>query len=174
MKGLILFFFTLLTLGCNTNHSETDAAKTDKENDQQKITAKDIEKLNVTEYVLGPEAREAVVSWNGYQELMSQIEFLKKAELSFFDGKNELLINSLKDLKEGIPKNLAIPAIKERLIALDTKILKLHGTLKLQQAGKKEVLGNVKEVLVAVSNLQLQINKKFEFESQIIVHPSGS
>ncbi|MEZ4792198.1 MAG: hypothetical protein R2783_01590 [Gelidibacter sp.] len=113
-----------------------------------------------------------VANWQRYQELMMQIDYLKQADFSFFGGKNELLVNFLRDLKSDIPEKVSTPAIKERLIALETKLLKLHSTLKLSNAKKKEVLNNIKEFLVATSNLHLQINKKFELESQVIEDPS--
>lgn len=171
MKFFFCFVCVFLLFGCNPKESGTDVMAREEHQDPNKITAKDIEMLNVTEYVLSSAARDAVSEWQRYRELMVQMEYLKKADLAFFDGKNELLIGFLNDLKKDTPKNLDIPAVKERLIVLETKILKFHGTLKLQRRNKNEILGNIKEILVALSNLQLQINKKFEFESQTIIHP---
>ena len=71
-----------------------------------------------------------------------------------------------------MPQKLVTPAITERLIALETKLLKLHSTLMLSNAKKSELLKNIQELLVATSNLHLQMNKKFELESQVIEDPS--
>lgn len=172
MKFFCLMVIFFVVLGCQSKTGETEVTLTDQEKDAEKITPKDIENLNYTEYILSPEAREGVVNWQRYQELNMQIEFLKKADFSFFGGKNELLQNFLKDLNNDIPESVSTPAIKERLIALETKLLKLHSTLKLSNIKKKEILKNIKELLVATSNLHLQINKKFELESQVIEEPS--
>ncbi|MGJ8591285.1 MAG: hypothetical protein ACSHXF_01980 [Aquaticitalea sp.] len=173
MKGCALLVSLFLIFGCKPDREQTTLVVSDQEKNAQNITAKDIENLKYTDYVLGPESREAVAGWQRYQELNMQIEFLKQAEFSFFNGKNELLKNFLKDLKNDMPQSVATPAIKERLIALETKLLKFHSTLKLSNAKKSEKLANIKEVLVATSNLHLQMNKKFEFDSQVIEDPSA-
>lgn len=172
MKQLLLLFSLMIILGCNSKSDQTTDTATDQEQDSQLITAKDIDDLEYTEYVLGPDAKQAVINWQRYQELTMQIDYLKKADFSFFGGENELMMTFLKDLKDGIPQQIASPAIKERLIALETKLLKLHSTLKLSNSEKSELLNNIKELLVATSNLHLQINKKFELESQIIEDPT--
>lgn len=173
MKISYLIASLLLVFGCNSKSGETTTQGVNQETDSQKITAKDIDNLKYTDYVLSSDANEAVVNWQRYQELMVQMEFLRQGDFSFFGGKNELLLNFLKDLKNDLPETVATPSIKERLIALDTKILKFHSTLQLSNAKKKELLKNIKEILVATSNLHLQINKKFELESQVIEDPSA-
>ncbi|MEZ4801729.1 MAG: hypothetical protein R2797_03075 [Gelidibacter sp.] len=172
MKLFYLICSLAFFVGCNSQSNKTINEVSDQEKDSERITPKDIESLKFTDYVLSPEASQAVVNWQRYQELMTQMEFLKKADFSFFGGKNELLMNFLKDLQSDIPPSVATPAIKERLIALETKLLKLHSTLKLSNVKKKEMLSNIKELLVATSNLHLQINKKFELESQVIENPN--
>ena len=172
MKLFSLFVGLFLVIGCNSNSEDTTTTLSDQEKDLNRITAKDIASLKFTDYVLGADAKEAVINWQRYQELMTQMDFLKQADFSFFGGKNELLVNFLKDLQKDIPQNVSTPAINDRLIALETKILKFHSTLMLSNADKKQTLKDLKELLVATSNLHLQINKKFELESQIIEDPS--
>jgi hypothetical protein len=172
MKHIVLFLSFILVLGCKSKTEQPTDGLSDQEKDSEKITAKDIENLKYKDYVLSPEAREAVINWQRYQELTMQIDYLKRADFSFFGGKNEILTTFLKDLRTDMPQSVTTPAIKERLIALETKLLKLHSTLKLSNAKKSEILDNIKELLVATSNLHLQINKKFELESQVIEDPS--
>ena len=172
MKHFALLLSFILILGCKSETEPTINNLSDKEKDSEKITAKDIDNLKYTDYILSPEAKEAVIYWQRYQELTMQIDYLRQADFSFFGGKNEILTNFLKDLRSDMPLNVATPAIKERLIALETKLLKLHSTLKLSNAKKAEILNNIKELLVATSNLHLQMNKKFELESQVIEDPS--
>jgi hypothetical protein len=172
MKHFVLFLSFILVLGCKSETEQTTIELSNQDKDLEKITPKDIENLKYTDYILGPEASEAVINWQRYQELTMQLDYLKRADLSFFSGKNEILTTFLKDLRTDMPQRVATPAIKERLIALETKLLKLHSTLKLSNAKKSEKLNNIKELLVATSNLHLQINKKFELESQVIENPS--
>lgn len=172
MKIFSLVAIILLFFGCNSKSEGTTSQVSDQEKDSQKITAKDIENLQFTDYVLSPDANEAVVTWQRYQELMVQMEFLRQGDFSFFGGKNELLLNFLKDLRNELPETVTTPSIRERLVVLETKILKFHSTLQLSNAKKKELLKNIQEILIATSNLHLQINKKFELESQIIQDPT--
>lgn len=172
MKHFALILSLMLVLGCKSDNEQATNVISDQENDSEIITKKDIENLKYTDYVLSPESKEAVVNWQRYQELTMQIDFLKQADFSFFGGKNEILTTFLKDLRNDMPQTVSTPAIKERLIALETKLLKLHSTLKLSNATKSETLKNIKELLVATSNLHLQMNKKFELESQVIEDPS--
>ncbi len=172
MKFFSMIFCLLLVVGCNSKTEESTATISDQEKDSKRITAKDIEKLKYTDYVLSPNAKEAVIDWERYQEFMTQIEFLKQADFSFFGGKKDVLITFVTELKKDIPISIESPSIKERLIALETKLLKLNSTLKLSNAKKDEILNNIKELLVATSNLHLQINKKFELESQQIEEPN--
>jgi hypothetical protein len=173
MKHVAFFLSLFLVLGCKSKTEQTTTDASDQEKDSERITAKDIENLKYTDYVLSAEAKEAVLNWQRYQELTMQLDYLKKADFSFFGGKNEILMTFLSDLRTDMPQNIATPAIKERLIALETKLLKLHSTLKLSTAKKAEILSNIKELLVATSNFHLQINKKFELESQVIEDPSA-
>lgn len=158
-------------MGCPSKSGQTTETTAQKE-DLETITAKDIENLEYTEYALSPEAKVALQGWQRYQELLVQLEFLKKGDFAFFGGENEILINFINELKINTPVELQSPGVKERLIVLETKLLKFHSTLKLSNASKKELLQDIKDVLVATSNLHLQINKKFEFESQVIEDPS--
>lgn len=172
MKLFSLFVGLFLMFGCNSKSEDTADQVSDKDKDSERITPKDIASLKFTDYVLSPDSKEAVINWQRYQELMTQMEFLRQADFSFFGGKNELLVNFLKDLQKELPENVKTPAISDRLIVLETKILKFHSTLMLSNASKKQVLKDLKELLVATSNLHLQINKKFELESQVIEDPS--
>ena len=171
MKWFSLLVSLFLVMACNFKSDPSTVATTDEEKDSQGITSKDIENLKYTEYVLGTEAKEAVLNWQRYQELMTQTEFLKQADFSFFESKTEEMKTFIKELKTDIPPSVESPAIKERLIALETKLLKLHSGLKLSNMKKAETLNNIKELLVTISNLHLQINKKFELESQKIEDP---
>lgn len=172
MKLFSLFVGLFFVLGCNSKSENTSVTVSDQEKDADRITPKEIANLKFTDYVLGSEAKEAVANWQRYQELTAQLEFLKQGDFSFFGGKNELLVNFLKDLEKDIPAKVNTPAVMDRLVVLNTKILKFHSTLMLSNATKKQILKDIKELLVATSNVHLQINQKLELDSQVIEDPS--
>ena len=96
---------------------------------------------------------------------------VNQANLSFFENNNEILIAFIDDLKGTTPEVIDTPLIMARLVVLETKIFKLEGVVNLSNPSKKEVLSVIKECLSAFSNLNLQINKKFEKDSQNIQKP---
>ena len=102
---------------------------------------------------------------------VSKIEILKKGDLSFFNDETELVTTFIKELKEEIPEKLNTPSIQARISVLETCFFKLEGIKNLKNIDKKTILSFIKEVLVSHSNLILQINKKFEQESQKIEKP---
>jgi len=135
------------------------------------ITKEDISKLNYKEFILDAKADKALESWQKYYELDNIINNLNQANLSFFKNNNEIIIAFIDDLKATIPEIIDSPLIIVRLIALETKMFKLEGVVNLSNPKKKELLSVIKECLSAFSNLNLQINKKFEKESQNIQKP---
>jgi hypothetical protein len=135
------------------------------------ITKEDISKLNYKEFILDAKAEKALESWQKYFELDNIINNVNQANLSFFKNNNEILIAFIDDFKTTIPEIINSPLIMARVIALETKIFKLEGVVNLSNPTKKELLSVIKECLSAFSNLNLQINKKFEKESQNIEKP---
>lgn len=170
-----LFFLTLATFNFSckqTTTSETESSEsTETKSYDIKITAKDIQKLNYTEYVLSDLAKVKTQNWIKFQELSSQIEILKKGELSFFQDDKTLLETFLSDLKSEIPSELNIPSILVRLNVLDTTVHKLEGISELGNLNKDTVLNYIKDLLVAYTNLIFQINKKLEKDAQKIIKP---
>jgi hypothetical protein len=137
-----------------------------------KITAQDIKKLNYTEYALSDLAESKTQDWLKFQELSTQIEVLKKGDLSFFQNDKTLLKTFLSDLKSEIPLQLSDPSILVRLNVLETTAFKLEGITKLGNLDKTTILNYIKDVLVSYTSIVFQINKKIEKDSQNIIKPN--
>ncbi len=164
--GLLFMFF-----GCksDTENAElTDAATDD---DSKVITEKDIKKLKYTDYIFGADARVAGATWQKYNELEKQIDLLKKGNFSFFKTEKPLLKTFIEDLKKEQPAALKSPAVDARILVLETQLLKLQSHLTLSNIKKEDALKTIYDFLVSFANLNLQINKKLEFESQKIEMP---
>lgn len=172
---IIIIFTTLITFNFSCKketateiNSETEETKTSDIN----INTKDIEKLKYTEYVLSDLAETKTQDWVKFQELITQIEILKKGDLSFFQDDKTLLETFLTDLKNEIPSQLNEPSILVRLNVLETTAFKLEGITELSNLDKNTILNYIKDVLVAYTNIIFQINKKLEKDSQRIIRPS--
>lgn len=164
-----ILFSLILIFNCKEKKSEIDSNPVTYE--EINITQKNIEGIKYTEYALSNLSEKQIEDWLRFQELNSQIEILKKGDLAFFNDETELLTTFINELKEQIPKKLNSPAIQSRLSVLETCFFKLEGINNLKNLDKVTILDYIKDVLVAHSNLILQINKKLEQESQNIEKP---
>ena len=161
--GLILLNLCFLFLFNCGEDKPSSELKTEEDKAQQPvINAKAIEGFKYTDYVLSTRGENAVSAWDKYQELAIQVNYLKKADLSFFNGDKALLKGFIDTLKLKTPPILSTNPIISRTAIIETSILRLNENLTLDNIDNQLKLESVKEVLVAFSNLNYQINKKLE------------
>ena len=158
----VLSIFCLMLISCGDEKDSTPLLETTNKNKKPAITSKAIEDFDYTDYALSPESEEALANWEKYQELAIQIGYLKKADLSFFNGDIEELKKFIDQFKTETPKQLLTNSIISRTAILETMLLKLNENLTLENIDDKLKLLSVRELLVAFSNLNYQINKKLE------------
>jgi hypothetical protein len=164
-----LLCFTILSCKTDTQNLEIETTVEDKQS--KIITKKDIESLKYDDYGLSNDANKAVYNWQKYQEFNTQMEYIKNADLSFLKSDISLITTFINDFSAEIPKAISTNEINSRITALQTKLLKLNSLLLLDNISKTEQLEGLKEVFIAFSNLNLQINKKLEFEKNNISKP---
>jgi hypothetical protein len=172
MNNALLRFLliTLLLVSCKqSTDNGTLNSKFEQTNSQ--ITESDISKLELLEYELDVKTKKAIESWEQYKELINIISKLEKGNSLYFKNNKEVTTSFLKDLKDKIPDTINTPSVSARLMALETKFLKLESLYNLSSTSKDELLQSIKEFLESFSNLNLQMNKKLEKESQIIENP---
>lgn len=169
MRQLVLLSI-LIFIGCQSEpKKEVSIPETQTEN--RSVSAADIAKLQYTEFVLGPDGAEAVLDWPKYQELLQHITLLKTADFSFFEVKNEDMATFISGLKDEQPESVKTPAIRSRLTVLETNLLRLRSLVNRRNLEKNELLEALEELFIADANLKLQINKKFEKQTQQIQLP---
>lgn len=170
MKALLYITLLFFVFSCK-DKDVSQALETAKDETSLKITKDDISKLKYTQFILDSKTKNSQEFWQKYAELDEIVSNVNQADLSFFKENNEVLVAFVKDLKKTIPEEVNTPLINARLVALETQMLKLEGVVNLSHPEKKELLLVVRDFLTAFSNLNLQINKKFEKESQNIQKP---
>lgn len=170
MRYYPFYFFLFLTinLGCNNGTSQKPEDKAETSKDLNTITQKDIESFRFDDYALSNNSKMAVENWQKYQELSEQIDYIHKADFSFFMGEKKVLKAFINDFKTEMPESIKTAPIESRIVVLETKLLKFNSLLKLDNVDKVARLRTVKELLIAMSNLNLQINKKFELEANLV------
>ncbi|MFD2542726.1 hypothetical protein ACFSSB_10395 [Lacinutrix gracilariae] len=168
MKALLYITLIFCVISCK---KEAATQEVEAETTTLQITKKDVSSLKYRQFLLDPRTVNSEEFWLKYDELRGIVSNVNQADFSFFKDNNEVLIAFIKDLKESIPEEINTPLIRARLLALETKMLKLEGIINLTNPDKKEVLLVLQDFLEAFSNLNLQINKKFEKEWQNIEKP---
>ena len=173
MKNLWVFFLcTLVVIGCDNSKKQENVVAQEKSTTEDRISRKDIEDLRYDDYGLSQESREAIKDWQKYNEMIIQTENLKKNDLTFFTNEATLVRTFLNDLQAEIPKQLATNEIYARLTVVETAMLKLNSLINLSNIDKEDKMKAIKDYVVAVSNLNLLINNKFEFESNSMILPN--
>lgn len=136
------------------------------------LTESDINRLDYTDFALSDLSQKATKDWLKFQELQNEIGILKKGDTSFFKEDDQIISSFISDLKNEIPETLKLSQIDARLVVIETVIMQLKELSTYTQTEKPQLLEAVKKVLVANSNLVLQLNKKFEKDAQNIIKPN--
>lgn len=170
MKQLLILC-VLIFIGCKSEPKVEETIQEDQEKTYV-ISAKDIEKLEYTDYVLSADSNKAVLDWQKFQDLQEHLELLKNGDLSFFRVEKKIMEEFILELKTEQPSSVTTPAIRSRMTVLETTLLRLQDLANLDNIKKNDLLESIKELLVADVNLKLQVNKKFEKEAQQIQLPA--
>ena len=161
--SVILFLCCIIVMSCgDAKNSRSDVAATEKAEQNARITAKTIENIDYKDYALSPESEKAIVTWEKYHELAMQISYLKKADFSFFNGDKEILKKFIDEFKAQMPDELRTNPTMSRNAIIETALLKLNENLTLDNIDRSDKILGIKDVFVAFSNLNYQINKKLE------------
>ncbi len=161
---VVLTVFCLIFVSCGDDKSTTQTSETETTDQQNTITAKAIENFKYTDYALSSKSEKALANWEKYQELAIQISYLKKADLSFFNGEKQLLKTAIDEFTATIPEQLQTNPILSRTVIVETTLLKLNENLSIANIDGRVKLMSIKDVLESFSNLNYQINKKLEFD----------
>ncbi len=173
MPRIVVIYFTLFFAlsSCKESKVAEFIEDIEEQNDPNTITQKEIESIRYDDFVLRADSQVATTDWQKFQELTTQVEVLKKADLSYFSGDPLLIQTLLQEMRTEIPSELDTNEISARITALDTKTQKLNSLLRLPNVSKADKIKAITEFFIAVSNLNLQINKKFEFDNNNILKP---
>ena len=161
---VILTMFSIIVISCGDGQGTTETIEKTTKNQKNIITVKAIENFEYIDYALSSKAEEATAKWEKYQEMANQIRYLKKADLSFFNGEKKLLKTTIDEFTATVPEQLRTNPILSRIVIVETTLLKLNENLRLDNIDEHLKLMSVKDVLVAFANLNYQINKKLEFD----------
>ncbi|WP_179315908.1 hypothetical protein [Winogradskyella undariae] len=163
IRFIILCLSCILVINCDDDTKQNTGVETTSTTDQDaKITAKTIENIQYKDFVLSNEAEDAIVTWEKYHELATQLSYLKRGDFSFFNGDIELLKKFIKEYNAQIPEVFSTNPILSRNTIIETELLKLNESLTLDNIERSEKIENIKSLFIAFSNLNDMMNKKLE------------
>ena len=135
------------------------------------IQKEDLNNLDYADFVLDRNSRAKLSGWIKYDELEEKINELKSADLSYFKGDREVVETLMKEFSETVPEVIKTDAVDARVLVVQNMYYKLNSTINLSTSTKEEIKKAIADLFVAYSNLNFQINKKFEKDSQNIIKP---
>ena len=171
IKYLLFAISIGVFLCCKTEDASEDADQRSADKQRPEITAKVIEGFEFEDYRLSNDAQQVVSNWGKFQELSTQISFLKKADLTFFTSEKDTLKVFLETLRTDIPETINTNPIHSRLSVLENTLLKLNNDLTLDNYSAENKLKSIKALLIANSDLIFLINKKLEYDKNNVVRP---
>lgn len=166
----IISIFIILT-SCKKTEENIAIDTTITENTNQELSENDISKLDYLDFGLDEKTERVIENWQEYYQLQDVVNNVKKGDLGFFKNNEEIIKTLLTDLKKNIPAPVNTSATLARIQVLETKIYKLESLSNLDTTTKDELNSTIKEFLVSISNLNFQMNKKLEKDSQNIQKP---
>lgn len=171
MRFLILLSFCFTIVSCNNKQQQNEETSANS-NESNSLNEADIAKLKYLEFALDPKAEVLAEPWQPYSRLKTTIENIKKADFSFFGEDEQAIFVLVKELRSTIPDTLETQSVLSRITIVENMLYKLDETYKLRTTTKPELATSTKQLLEAYSNLNFQLNKKLEKDSQKIMRPN--
>lgn len=169
MYRIFLLLLVCSFLSCKKDVTELPN-KLESAKDSIVLSKVDIQKIDFTEFVLDQQS-ENQLNWLKYYEMESKFNELKNGDLSHFKTDKKIVETLINEFTSTLPENLNEEAIKARVLIVKTMYLKLNNIINMSTSTEDEIKEAIKEFLKSFSNLNYQINKKFERESQHVAKP---
>lgn len=169
MYRIFLLLLVCSFLSCKKDVTELPN-KLESAKDSIVLSKVDIQKIDFTEFVLDQQY-ENQLNWLKYYEMESKFNELKNGDLSHFKTDKKIVETLINEFTSTLPENLNEEAIKARVLIVKTMYLKLNNIINMSTSTEDEIKEAIKDFLKSFSNLNYQINKKFERESQHVAKP---
>ncbi|WP_375239860.1 hypothetical protein [Aurantibacter sp.] len=168
-KYFIILVFFLISSCIDNSKKETEENTSLVK--KEVLTKGLISKLKFNDILLDKPAKVLVEEWKSYTAIDQAILNIKDLNFSFFTEQEDIFNSTLLELKTTIPENIDSQPINARVLVLQNQLYRFQEELKIKKQLEKDDLIFIKDVFVAFSNLNLQINKKLEKEEQQIIKP---
>jgi hypothetical protein len=169
MYRIILLLLVCSFLSCKKDTTEL-SDKLESVQDSLVLSKVDIQKINFTEFVLDSKS-ENQLNWLKYIEMDSKVEELKNGDFSHFKTDKKIVETLMDEFTNTLPLHLNEESIQARILIVKTMYLKLNNIINMSTSTEDETKKAIQDFLISFSNLNYQINKKFERDSQNVTKP---
>ncbi len=169
MKNILLLSLIILLVSCGQKEESIQDVIDDIP--EFKLSKEEISRIKYIDYGLDEKVHQLTENWEAYLQIEQEINNLKNANEAFFIKNHEILEATINDLKTTIPKELNTPAILARIVSLENALYKFENEVNIPNDEKADLKDCLKDVFVAFSNFNLQMNKKIERDNQKIEKP---
>ena len=171
MSKVFTVFIVCLLVSCGNKQQQSEVITHEK--DVFKIKKTDLETLNYIDFDLDSKSKRKIPDWIKYDELLEKISELKNADLSYFKSDKKVVEALVLELATTVPEVINTDAINARILIVQNMYFKLNSTINLSTSTRDEIIKDMKDLFEAFSNLNYQINKKFERDTRNIFKPQS-
>lgn len=171
LKLFKILFLLLIVVACNNKTQQEPETFEEQKKTISLLTEADISKLNYVEFDLDQKVLALTESWEPFTKLKTTVTNFKKADFSFFEEDERASTELIFALKKEIPDTLKTQSVLSRITIVENTLHKLDEAHELSSTTKAQLASALKELFIACSNLNFQLNKKLEKDSQHIQRP---
>ena len=170
MSKVSLILILLILTSC-TDKSQKEDQIEPSIIDSTKQVELDINKLNFNEFVLDIKADKEIDNWLKYNELRVKIKEFKQGDLSHFSSDFKTIETFMKEFTNTVPLNINNESIQARILVVETMYFRLNDIANMKNSSDEQIQNALENLLEGFSNLNYQINKKFERDFQRVSRP---
>ena len=132
----------------------------EKEARKQELIFNNINKgWNFNAQLTNETARSLTGSWAEWRLFVNELGQKPKSSIGAFKQKAKTLSKKAADLNNNIPSKFALPEVKSRIAAINTKINAITLFISLQQIPDDKIVKLVQEINTEVASLQFQLDE---------------
>lgn len=159
LKSLCLLLFSVLLFSCQDDNKERKLEQ-EKEAKKLEVIFNNINRAWEFKIIpLEPETQARINGWNQWRNFITELKQKPKSTIGAFQKKATILSKKTDELNLSLPGEFAIPQVRSRVTALNTKIKQLDLFIHLNQIPDTKVIKLISDIDILVLQLQLQMEE---------------
>ncbi len=156
---LVCFASSLTLVSCQED-PKIRILEQEKEAKKQEVIFNNISKgWNFNSQPVNLTAGSLTNNWTEWRLFLNELGQKPKSSIGAFKQKARTLSKKAADLNNNIPAKFAVPEVKSRIAAINTKINSINLYINLQQIPDTQIVKLVQEINTEVASLQFQLDE---------------